>query len=745
MRLFLCTVILSFAAITMIGSDYLPVKGKMITRWGKEITPENVWREYPRPQLKRDLWQNLNGLWDYAIIAKETGKPSVFEGKILVPFAVESALSGVGRKVLPSEKVWYRKTFEIPKEWKGQQIKLHFEAVDWETAVWVNGKLAGTHRGGKTPFVFDITRYLKQGHQELVVSVWDPTDTGSQPRGKQVLDPKGIWYTAVTGIWQTVWLEPVNSTSVEWVYPVSDIDREQLLLHVELSGAKGGEELRIRVWDEDKQIVEKSELFSACKKIVLDIPSPKLWSPNTPKLYGLEILLYRDNKLLDHVDSYFAMRKISIGRNEQGFQQIRLNNEPIFQYGTLDQGWWPDGLLTPPSEDAMRYDMEVLKSMGFTMLRKHIKVEPSRYYYYADSLGLLVWQDIVSGFESAKAGQQHVKWGAPNDWDRPKESAMQFEYEMKEEMDHLKFFPSIVTWVIFNERWGQYDTKRIVEWAMSHDPTRLVDGASGWVDRGCGHMVDAHQYPGPGMVSAELNPERATVLGEFGGLGLPVQGHLWNPEMRNWGYRTYTSVPELMTEYALLIHNLSLLRHRGLCAAVYTQTTDVEGEVNGLMTYDREIIKMDPRFLRMIHSPLYSSKRLKIKKLLPESETHPQEILISEIYPGKNWLNGEGAFIKTVAPFNVAKNRQVWSMRSFLIEEIPSYISLRMLAYGIVKVYLNGKTVLDKKVISKRHYEDFNLSEFVGLLRKGENVIAIETGKFEANSPFDYGLYAYTD
>ena len=732
-----------FAVLPVKAQNYTPVKGKLMTRWGQNVTPGNAWKEYPRPQLKRNTWQNLNGLWEYAIVPKNSSQPTEFQGNILVPFAVESALSGVGKSVLPEQKVWYRKTFDVPGDWKGKNIILHFQAVDWESTVWVNGKLIGTHKGGSTAFSFDVTRYLKKGEQELIVSVWDPTDTGSQARGKQVLDPKGIWYTPVSGIWQTVWLEPVSQTAIKSLVPVSDMDKKQVTLHTELTGAKGGEEIRVRVLNDNQLVLEKN--FTASGELTLDIPSPKLWSPEFPELYQLEVSLFKSNKLLDQVDSYFAMRKVSITTDDQGFRRIQLNNKTIFQYGTLDQGWWPDGLLTPPSAEAMRYDMEVLKDMGFNMLRKHIKVEPSLYYYYADSLGLLIWQDMVSGFETSKKSEQHVSWDAPQDWERPKESAAQWEFEMKEEIDQLKFFPSIITWVIFNEGWGQYDTKRVVDWSMNYDKTRIINGVSGWTDRNCGHLNDAHQYPGPGMEPSELNPGRVMVLGEFGGLGLPVENHLWNPTMRNWGYRTYTSSPELIKEYAKLMHNLYPLRNKGLSAAVYTQTTDVEGEVNGLMTYDRKVIKMDPQLLRILHAPLYVSEAKKVEQIISDSEVKSHEILFSKTNPGTDWLVNPqlNRFDTKKGPLDVKKSESVWSVSSFSLTDIPDGISLKILAFGVVKVYLNGHIVLDNRILGKRHYEDFNISEFSRYLMKGKNHIAILSADYEQNGQFDYGLYIY--
>ena len=723
--------------------SYEPVKGKIMTTWGEKVTPENAWTEYPRPQLKRGEWKNLNGMWDYAIVSKEAARPKDFQGEILVPFAVESALSGVGKILQPDQKIWYRKTFELPKEWNGQNILLHFQAVDWETTVWVNGKQIGIHKGGSTAFSYDITKYLGKGVQEVVVSVWDPTDTDSQARGKQVLDPRGIWYTPVSGIWQTVWLEPVNKIRINSLYPVSDIDKSQVILNTDLIGTKGGEMLSVKVFDGDRLVLNKN--YSASEEIVLNIAEPKLWTPESPDLYRLEVSLQKNNKIFDVVDSYFAMRKVSIVKDQQGYQRIQLNNKTLFQYGTLDQGWWPDGLLTPPSAEAMRYDMEVLKDMGFNMLRKHIKVEPWLYYYYADSLGILLWQDMVSGFETAKRSEQHVNWDAPHDWNRPHESAVQFEYELKTMIDQLKFFPSIVTWVIFNEGWGQYDTKRVVDWSMQYDKTRIINGVSGWTDRKCGHMIDSHQYPGPGMEPAAQNPGRVVVLGEFGGLGLPVENHLWDPSMRNWGYRTYTNSPDLIKEYTKLIHNLYPLRYNGLSAAVYTQTTDVEGEVNGLLTYDRKVIKIDPELLRILHHPLYGTDTRDVKKIIADSEIDAQQLNISHTQPEDNWQTSRNVnmFQKVNGPVSVLKEKPVYSLSHFTLNDLPEGIYLHILAYGDVKVYLNGSLVVDKKIIGKRHYEDINISEFVSLLRQGENTLAIECGPFEQNAVFDYGLFGY--
>ncbi|MBT1688507.1 glycoside hydrolase family 2 protein [Dawidia soli] len=723
-----------------LGQGLNPVGMK--TAWGEKITPENAWRQYPRPQMVRESWKNLNGLWDYAILPKESVAPKTFDGKILVPFCAESSLSGVGKMVKPDQNLWYNTTFDVPADWKGKNVLLHFDAVDWQTTVWLNGKKVGLHKGGSDPFTFDITPFLKKGTQELVLSVWDPTDTGTQSRGKQVLEPKGIWYTPVTGIWQTVWLEPVAKTHIASIIPVPDVDKGTVTINSVLRGATGKENLVVKVLKDNKVVAERTG--SAGKPLEVSVPGADLWTPYHPSLYQLEVTLTGANATLDNVKSYFAMRKISLAKDAFGFQRLMLNNEILFQYGTLDQGWWPDGLLTPPSDAAMRYDMDVLKDMGFNMLRKHIKVEPSRYYYYADSLGLLVWQDMASGFNTAEREVQHVKAQSVEDWKRPRESAQQFEQEWRSIMDHLRFFPSIVVWVVFNEGWGQYETKRVVEWTQQYDATRIVDGVSGWADRGAGHLNDAHQYPGPAMEPAELNPGRAIVLGEFGGLGLPVEDHIWNPQMRNWGYRTYQSREQLITEYATLMHNLFPMIHRGLAAAVYTQTTDVEGEVNGLMTYDRKVVKIDPALLRMLHKSLFTapSKPLTIVR---DSEVTPQPLRISanETFTASSAPFKESSFTSVQAPVAVAKGDNRQATVSFQLTEIPANLQLRILAHGDAKVYLNGKLVLNKFIQTKRHYDEVSLGEYCGYLRKGKNQLVVELSKVASNSQFDFGLYTF--
>ncbi len=738
MKIRILIISIFFLSFQVSGQENPVNPANMKTRWGMSVTPQNAWRAYPRPQMVRTEWKNLNGLWDYAIKPKAESRPSNFDGKILVPFGAESTLSGVAKMVMPDQRLWYKTTFDVPANWKNKQLLLHFDAVDWETTVYVNNQNVGSHKGGSDPFVFDISKYLKNGPQEIVVAVWDPTDTESQARGKQVLSPRGIWYTPVTGIWQTVWIEPVEKTHIQSIVPTPDIDRNNIVINNQISGFSGKEQLKVTVKKGGTTVTQKTA--SANSPLTLDIPSPDLWTPDNPALYQLEVELSDGRKTLDRVSSYFAMRKISTGKDQFGYERLLLNNKPVFQYGTLDQGWWPDGLLTPPSEEAMRFDMDVLKDMGFNMLRKHIKVEPSRYYYYADSIGLLVWQDMVSGFKSAEASIQHVKAEAKEDWDRPKESAVQYEQEWKSIMDHLRFFPSIVVWVPFNEGWGQYETKRVVEWTQKYDPSRVVNGVSGWTDRNVGAMNDAHHYPGPGMEPAEQNPGRVIVLGEFGGLGLPLTGHLWNTKMRNWGYRTYMGKDTLVKEYATLMHNMYPMKNRGLSAAVYTQTTDVEGEVNGLITYDRNVVKFNPALMRMLHYPLYKEP-VKSGTIFADSETTPQKLMITDAETGSR--TSSPAFSPIAAPVMLKKGENRRAEKLFDFAEVPQNLQFRILTHADVKVYLNGKPVVNKFINTKRHYDEINLSEYTGHLKKTGNRLLIEVNDVKSNSAFDFGLYSF--
>jgi beta-galactosidase/beta-glucuronidase len=563
------------------AASWQPAAGPLKTRWAKDVSPENAHPEYPRPQMVRQDWLNLNGLWDFAITSKDATR-ATFQKQILVPFPVESALSGVMRPVSENDRIWYRREFEVPRKWKGRRVLLHFGAVDFEATVWVNGKEIGQHRGGYDAFSFDITDALNpSGPNELIVTAWDPTDAGTQPRGKQVRKPNGIWYTSTSGIWQTVWLEPVNAAYVTGLKITPDVDNSAVTVHPITTPTLGICTVELAIRDGRKVVYNAS--VTAGGQITMPVKKARLWSPEDPHLYSLVVSLKLGNRTLDKVESYFGMRKTSLGKDEKGFTRLMLNNKPYFQFGPLDQGFWPDGLYTAPTDEALRYDIQMTKKLGFNLARKHVKIEPDRWYYWCDKLGLLVWQDMPSG-------DKYIGPKAP-DITRTPESAKEYEQELTALVRGRGNHPCIVMWVPYNEGWGQWDTARVVAMIQKLDPNRLVDNTSGWSDRGVGDVNDLHKYPGPGSPEPEAN--RAVVLGEFGGLGLPMRGHTWQSE-KNWGYRSFTDAESLTAAYVDLAAKLfPLIDEKGLSAAVYTQTTDVEVEVNGLMTYDRELVKMN--------------------------------------------------------------------------------------------------------------------------------------------------------
>ena len=546
------------------------------TRWAQDVTPALALPEYPRPQMVRKDWINLNGLWDYAVRDSGTPAPSSYDGGILVPFPIESQLSRVTRAVSPAQELWYHRRFAVPASAPARHWLLHFGAVDWDATVMVDGHVVGRHRGGYDPFSFDITNALKPGaSHELVVRVWDPTDQGEQPRGKQVLQPGSIWYTAVTGIWQTVWLEPVPVSHLDDLTITPDLDAGIVRVTAIASGR--AVPLQVEVRAGDARVASATGVTG--RPLSIAVPGARVWSPSDPFLYRLRIVAGGDS-----VASYFGMRKIAVARDAAGVPRLFLNNQPLFEFGTLDQGWWPDGLYAAPTEDARRNDFAVLKTLGFNLMRKHVKVEPERWYYDADSMGVLIWQDMPSGDIDSDSGRA------------------EYRRELGRMLAALKNHPSIVMWVPFNEGWGQHDTRATAAWVKRTDPSRLVDDASGWTDRGAGDVFDVHSYPGPEIPPADS--ARARVLGEFGGLGLPIDGHTW-VNRDNWGYVRYPTPDSLWSGYRDLLVRVRALEAAGLAAAVYTQTTDVEVEVNGLMTYDRGVIKL-PRDAGAAAATLYA-------------------------------------------------------------------------------------------------------------------------------------------
>ena len=621
------TVVVAVLAWTLEALAYQPAPAPLMTVWGEKMTPETAWRDYPRPQMVRDNWVNLNGEWDYAITAvtNTPGCPKNWDGKILVPFPLESSLSGVGRKLEPDHFLWYRRKIKVEKIC-GERILLHFGGVDFRTMVFI-GHTEVTdvpHEGGQNPWTVDVTDFVQDGENELVVCVWDPTEDFVNSRGKQSFKPSGCFYTRVSGIWQTVWMERVPETYIRGYKVVTDIDSSTVRFDFDVKreegiGKREGVEVKIHGLSSDQQIVRTTGHVVEVK-----IPNAKLWSPEEPNLYRFTAKYGKDM-----ISGYFGMRKFEKRKDAKGVLRFYLNNKPYYVMATLDQGWWPDGLLTPPSEEAMAFDIQTLKDCGFNTMRKHIKVEPLRYYALCDKMGLLVIQDLPSG---------------SGDWADPMKAKTVARYglerqEMKEMMDALQAVPSIVMWNPYNEGWsqpGEFLTHAMLDFTRRYDPTRLVNGPSGCFDWEGGHLlpkgwawtnrvetahrpqgvceaadtVDMHLYRGPAMFA--VNDRRVSFLGEFGGLGHPVEGHLWKEATGSWGYGGIedTKTREgLEKAYLGLVEQLADLAKKGLGGSVYTQTTDVEIEINGLMTYDRKVLKFRPDVLAAAHKDVIEAAR----------------------------------------------------------------------------------------------------------------------------------------
>lgn len=601
------------------AESWEPVHDTMLTEWGAKVTPENAWSEYPRPQLVREGWRNLNGLWDYAVTASSSLAPESWEGTILVPFALETPLSGIGKRLQDDHVIWYRRTFDIAAEHQGRSL-LNFEGVDYSCRVWLNGKHIGFHTGGNLPFSFDVSDQIAVGENELVLRVVDETDANDryQLRGKQLRDNKGIWYTPSSGIWQTVWLETVPSTYIESLRIVGEMSGE-LSVEATLNGnTSHPTSLRVTVLDDGKPLSQKR---TPGKRATFSLEKPKLWSPDSPHLYDLNIeLMDHHGEPIDSVNSYAGFRTVGKAKDADGNWRFTLNGEPIFHFGPLDQGWWPDGFLNPPADEAIVFEMDYLKAAGFNMIRKHKKVEPRRYYYHADRLGFLVWQDQPSGgsgrnewprwqklrvlSEGYKPLKKH--WGMPGEdpnayW--PDWAHDQFMSELQIMIDTLYNHPSIVVWTTFNESWGQHRSLEIGKWVEDYDPTRHLNIASGGNFVEVGHIADEHNYPHPAYpLEIALYDDYIKAMGEYGGHGWPVEGHLWDKNKRNWGYGGLPqTIEEYVGRYEKSTQMLGELKTNGISAGVYTQTTDVEGEINGLMTYDRKVKKIPADKLKQIH------------------------------------------------------------------------------------------------------------------------------------------------
>jgi len=679
--------------------------------------------------MVRANWTSLNGQWEYAVTDKGAARPESFSGQILVPFAIQSQLSGVATAVTDQQRLWYRRTFRAPALARGSRLLLHFGGVDWEAHVFVNGTDVGSHTGGYDPFLFDITDALKpSGDQDLVVSVWDPTDKGTQPRGKQVLQPRSIWYTAVTGIWQTVWTETVPAQHIKDLLIGTDAAAGTISVTITPSSSPSG---TARVVARDGTSVVAQGSGAAGQSIVLRVPQAKLWSPDSPFLYDLRVTLGSDE-----VQSYAGIRTIAVQRDTAGANRIFLNGKPLFEYGLLDQGWWPDGLYTAPTDEALRSDIEMTKRLGFNMIRKHVKVEPARWYYHADKLGVLVWQDMPSGMLSTSEQ-------AP-----PSDSRI-FAAELEHMIDARRNHPSIIMWVPFNEGWGQHDTEKYVAWIKQKDPSRLVNNTSGWTDKGVGDVSDVHSYPNP--IRPPLEEKRAAVLGEFGGLGLPLEGHTWI-EKGNWGYRSYKTTEDLGQAYRDLMYQLRILVGEGLSAAIYTQTTDVEIEVNGMLTYDRAVVKLPPD-AKELHAKLSSPPS--VRDVVVSSEKSPQQWRYTTEAPAEGWFRaefndqgwatGNGGFGRPgTAHANVGtpwQTSDIWLRRKF---DLPAASltspHLRVWHDDDAELYLNGEKVATLPgAVSGYSYVRLD-DAAKALLKSGTNTIAMHVKQVRGGQFADVGL-----
>jgi hypothetical protein len=705
----------------------------LVTTWGYDVDPERTLSEYPRPQLVRGEWKSLNGVWQFAEAAADEPPPLARElsEHILVPFPIESALSGVARRV---ERAWYRRTIDVPSAWRRDRIVLHFGAVDFEARVLVNGAELAMHRGGYDPFDVDITDALRPGsEQELVVGVFDPSDGGDQPRGKQVRKPDGIWYTPTSGIWQTVWLERVPEFHIQALHLVPLARAGALRVRADATDNTVNASIEAIAFDHGREVGRVRGRPNG--DLLIALPDAHAWSPSDPYLYDLEVTLHDGERVEDRVTSYFGMRSIEVVKDASGTPRIALNGSPVFAVGVLDQGFWPDGLYTAPSDEALKSDIVRMKELGFTLARKHVKVEPDRWYFWCDRLGLLVWQDMPSGDNKSP------------------EAKREFESELERMIFARWNHPSIVAWIVFNEGWGQFDTQRLAQHAKDIDPSRLVSNASGWTDARCGDLVDRHEYPGPGAPKVET--ARAAVLGEFGGLGLAIPGHTW--DARSWGYRGVGDAEDLTFGYESLLRRAYELEGRaGLCAAVYTQLTDVETECNGLVTYDRAIVKGDATRIARANRGEFPP----LETLIADSETNatswryrfetPDDSAsgarwFDARYDDSSWAQGPAGFGTQGTPGAVVRTtwstNDIWLRRSFELAAAPrGRVRFRCHHDEDVEIYVNG-------VLAARAggyttgYELLALTrEGASALRAGANLLAVHCKQTKGGQYVDVGI-----
>jgi len=733
-KLVILLVCAGFSSATFAQSWELK-KAPLMSKFAKDVNPANVLPEYPRPQLVRKEWLNLNGLWQYQPGAVgdvlPTGK---LDKTILVPFPVESALSGVKEH---HDRLWYRRTFTVPSGWKGKQVLIHFGAVDFESEVFINGKRIGLHKGGYDPFTYNITRALATtGKQELTVRVWDPTDEGGFPRGKQTLNPQGIMYTSVTGIWQTVWLEPVARVSIREIKIVPDVDNSVVKLTVNTLGNVRGANITVKVKDGNNVVT--TETIKPNVETSISVANAKLWSPDSPFLYNLDIDLNKDEANTDAVTSYFGMRKISV-EEDGGYKKLYLNNKFLFQLGPLDQGFWPDGGYTAPTDEALRYDLEMIKKFGFNMVRKHIKYEPYRWYYWADKLGIMVWQDMPS----------------PNSYTAhtPPVDTVEFRSELTRLIRTHWNSPCIVNWVIFNEGQAQHNTTGLVNMVHKLDPSRLINQASGGNHFGVGDFLDIHSYPPPAV---PFSTKQVLACGEYGGIGYIIPGHTWKVGDT---YIMINNKKEYTDLYDKFADDLTLFKtNMGLSAAVYTEITDVEVELNGLMTYDREVIKggVDKIYAsntKVINDNLY------IKEVLPSSQKEARTWKYTTEQPVGDWFEtafNDGSWKSGLAGFGtrgtpggniktVWNTNNIWLRQEFTLGDLSAAEKDKLVLYihhdEDCEVYINGvKAASISGYSSSYTVVPMNAEGKAAIKPNGKNIIAIHCKQTIGGQYIDAGL-----
>ncbi len=731
-------IIITLLPISMLAQTWLPGKAPLMSKFAKDVKPDHVLEDYPRPQLVRKDWMNLNGLWQFSPGTTGQTMPKTFTGNILVPFAVESALSGVMEH---HDRLWYHRKFEIPANWKDKKILLHFGAVDYESEIFINGKSQGIHEGGYDPFTYDITAALKpSGPQEIDVRVYDPTDSGGYPRGKQTTNPRGIMYTSVTGIWQTVWIEPVMKNYISEIHMVPDIDRSVLRLTVKTEGDTTRNTVKIRV--KDGPLLVKTVNGGANQELVIPVANVKLWSPDKPFLYDLEIDLQNEAEQFDQVTSYFGMRKISV-EEQGGFKKLFLNNHFLFETGPLDQGFWPDGIYTAPTDDALKYDIVMMKAYGFNMVRKHIKVEPARWYYWTDKLGLMVWQDMPS----PNSYTEHV----------PAVDTAAFGEGLRRLVKTHWNSPSIIMWDIYNEEQGQHKTVEYVDMVHTMDPSRLINQASGGKHFNVGDILDVHSYPAP---SAPFSTTQALACGEYGGIAFTIKGHTWN---KGFGYITTENEKDYIGLYGEFAKDLTVFKtNNGLSASVYTQITDVETELNGLMTYDRVITKAPPEEIRK-NNDLIIHDEIFLDELLPSSQKSgvswnytfdkPDSGWYIKNYNSTAWKTGPAGFGHMDGPVqagNVIRTiwdtTDIWMRQEF---ELPPLTEIQIKNLVLLvqhddncEVYINGIKAADIIGYNSGYAMVAIQGDAKKTIRPGtKNVIAIHCHQTTGGQFIDAGIF----